>query len=332
MTNESDHFTGRSGSTPQTGSFSLDTIPPIVFMVFILVINGGVILLISCYSSLRKASNIILASLAVSDFLVGLIGIPLLVTCTNATHLTSVCASSITFFRFMALSTVLHITVMTCDRYIYIMWALRYRDIITRGRVLIALGITWFVSLGQSLVHLSWTWNVTVATAKEDLAKVYEKETIYMLFNIIAFFVIPLIVMTVLDARMLLLLRRQCQRIARENVPAEFIKHEHRLQKRQRRAVMTCVLLLILYVFFWLPYFIQELLLLYHLGQIPYEVLLTIHYLRLCTSVFNPLAYTLRKQDLKRRVKAIIYNIFPRLRPESENRTEQFPLSSRTDL
>ncbi|KAL9959808.1 hypothetical protein ACROYT_G033164, partial [Oculina patagonica] len=177
MTAESDNFTGRTaGASPQTASFSLDTIPPLVFMVFILVINGGVILLIGCYSSLRKASNIILASLALSDFLVGLVGIPLLVTCTNATHLTSVCASSITFFRFMALSTVLHITVMTCDRYIYIMWALRYRDIITRGRVLIALGITWLISLGQSLVHLSWTWNVTVATAKEDMALVYEKE------------------------------------------------------------------------------------------------------------------------------------------------------------
>ena len=332
MTVESDNFTGGSGSSAQTFRFSYDTIPAVVFFVFILVINGCVILLITCYSSLRKTSNIILASLAVSDFLVGFVGIPLLVTCSSATHLTLVCNSSITFFEFMALSTVLHITVMTGDRCIYIMWALRYHDIVQRSRVLIVLAITWIISLGLSLIRLSWTWNVTVETADEDLAAARKKETIYFVFNIMMFFVVPLIVMAVLDARMLLLLRRQCKKIARENMPVEFIKHEQKLQKRQRRAVLTCVLLLILYVIFWLPYFTLQLLNLYSQTRHPYEVLVTVYYLRLCSSIFNPLAYTLRKQDLRRRVKSILYNLFPSLLGDStENRTEQFPLNSRTD-
>ena len=332
MTAESNNLTGSSGSSVQTFNFSLDTIPAIVFFVFILKINGGVILLITRYSSLRKTSNIILASLAVSDFLVGFVGIPLLVTCSSATHLALVCNSSITFFEFMAKSTVLHITVMTCDRYIYIMWALRYRDIVNRSRVLIVLAITWIISLCQSLVRLVWTWNVTVETALEDLAVVQGKETIYFVFNIIVFFGIPLIFMAVLDARMLLLLRRQCKRIARENAPVEFIKHEQKLQKRQRRAVLTCVLLLILYVIFWLPYSTLQLLQLYNQTRLPYELLLPVYYLRLCTSIFNPLAYTLRKQDLRRRVTSILFNLFPSLQSGSaEDRTEQFPLSSRTD-
>jgi len=313
-----------SDSSFQTFRFSYDTIPATVFVVFILVINGGVFLLITCYSSLRKASNIILASLAVSDFLVGLVGIPLLVTCSSAVHLFLVCNSSITFFKFMALSTVLHIAVMTCDRYIYIMCALRYRDIVVRSRVLIVLGITWIISLGQSLVRLSWTWNVTVDTAAEDLTLVQEKETIYFVFNIIVFFGIPMILMATLDARMLLLLRRQCKRIARENLPVEFIKHEQKLQKRQRRAVLTCVLLLILYVIFWLPYFVLQLFQLYHRQKIPNFLVITIYYLRLCTSLFNPLAYSLRKHDLKRKFKSIIFNLFPRSRPNvTESTTVQ---------
>jgi len=316
-TTESDNYTHSekpSGSV-QTSGISHDSIPAIVFMVFILAINGCVILLITCYSSLRKTSNIILASLAVSDFLVGFVGIPLLVTCSSAIHLTLVCNSSITFFEFMALSTVLHITVMTCDRYIYIMWALRYRDIVHRSRVLIVLAITWIISLGQSLIRLSWTWNVTVKTAVEDLALVQEKETIYFVFNIVVFFGVAMIVMAALDAHMLLLLRRQCKRIARENVPVECIKHEQKLQKRQRRAVLTCVLLLILYVIFWLPCFVLQLFQLYHPQHVPYFLLLTIYYLRLCTSVFNPLAYSLRKHDLKRKLKCIIFNLIPRSRP-----------------
>lgn len=314
-----------------TVGFSLQTVPALVFMVFILFINGGVIFLIASYSVLQTASNIILASLAVSDFLVGLVGIPLLVACTS-TIISPICVSSYTFFSFMAFSTVLHITAMTCDRYIYIIWALRYRDIVHRKRVMIVLGITWFLSL-ISLVRLSWTWNIKIETAPEDLERDRQKETILFLFNVIVFFLIPLIIMVVLDTHMLLLLRSQCQRIARENLPTEFVKRERKLQEKRQRAVLTCVLLLALYVIFWLPYFILEILQQSHNNNVPHMVVFTIYYLRLCTSIFNPLAYTLRKRDLRGKVRHIAYNLFPKLAQDTvENRTDQFPLSSRTDL
>jgi len=224
---------------------------------------------------------------------------------------------------------VLHITVMTGDRYIYIMWALRYRDIVHRGRVLAVIASVWFVSL-TSLVRLSWTFNYSIHTAEEDLALVQEKETTYLLFNIIVFFITPLVVMVALDAHMLLLLRKQCQRIARENLPAEFMKREKKMQRRQRRAVLTCVLLLILYVIFWLPYFILELMLHNH-PTVPEQLITTIYYLRLCPSLFNPLTYTLRKHDLKKAVKKIYNKMFPSCREKfSRKRPEEIPLSQPT--
>ena len=330
MDNNTEHGHPEGGST----KIDPDTIPAIVLMVFILLINSCVILLISSYSYLRTTSNIILASLAVSDFLVGFVGIPLLVACSS-TFLSPVCLSSDIFFTFMSLSTVLHITVMTSDRYIYIMCALRYCDIVNRGRVVAVLCVTWFISLSP-LVRLLWTLHVNLLTAKEDLALVEEKETTYMLFNLTMFFLIPLIVMTVLDSHMLLLLRKQCQRIARENVPAEFIRHENKMQRRQRRAVFTCVLLLVLYVVFWLPYFTLWFIQFYFSADdhgAPHLAVLFIYYLRLCPSLVNPVAYTLRKPDLNRAVNTTMYKIFPRLRPyHLENRTEQIPLSSRTDV
>ena len=303
-----------------------DTIPAIVLMFFILLINSGVILLVSGYSYLRTTSNIILASLAVSDFLVGFVGIPLLVACSS-TFLFPVCLSSNIFFTFMSLSTVLHITVMTCDRYIYIMWAIRYHEIVHRGRVIAVLCVTWFISL-TSVIRLSWTLDVSIATAKEDLALVQEKETTYFLFNLIVFFFIPLVAMISLDAHMLLLLRKQYQRIARENLPAEFVKRENKMQRRQRRAVLTCVLLLILYAIFWLPYFILELML-QNQPTIPEYLVTTIYYLRLCPSLFNPLAYTLRKPDLKKRAKWILHKMSSFWRKDiSRKGSEQMPLSS----
>lgn len=288
-----------------------DTLPSVVFGILILIINGCVVLLITCYSKLRTTSNIILASLAVSDFLVGLIGIPLLVVCSS-TFLSPICVTSSTFFTLTSMSTVLHITVMTCDRFIYIRWALRYNDIVQHRRVFVGLCVTWFISL-TSLVRLHWTLNVNIVTAKEDLTRVQEKETIFSSCNFIVFFFIPLMVMVFLDVRMLLLLRRQCRRIARENLPAEFLKREKKMQKRQRRAVITCVILLILFIVFWLPFFILELVQHYFGDQFgaPKEVNITIYYLRLFTSLLNPIIYTLRKPDLKKAARGIYRKIFP---------------------
>ena len=288
-----------------------DTVPSVVFGVLILTINGCVVLLIFWYPKLRTTSNIILASLAVSDFLVGVIGIPLLVVCSS-TFFSPICVTSSTFFTLTSISTVLHITMMTCDRFIYIRWALRYNDIVQHGRVVVGLCVTWFISL-TSLVRLHWTLNVNIITAKEDLARVQEKETMFSSCNFIVFFFIPLMVMVFLDVRMLLLLRWQCKRIARENLPAEFLKREKKMQKRQRRAVFTCVILLILFIIFWLPFFILELIQHYFGDQFgaPKEVTITIYYLRLFTSLFNPIIYTLRKPDLKKAARGIYRKVFP---------------------
>ncbi|KAK2555592.1 Beta-2 adrenergic receptor [Acropora cervicornis] len=187
------------------------------------------------------------------------------------------------------------------------LWALRYNDIVQHGRVFVGLCVTWFISL-TSLVRLHWTLNVNIITAKQDLARVQEKETIFSSCNFIVFFFIPLMVMVFLDVRMLLLLRWQCKRIARENLPAEFLKRE-----KKTRAVFICVILLILFIIFWLPFFILELVQHYFGDQFgaPKEVIITVYYLRLFTSLFNPIMYTLRKPALKKAARGIYRKVFP---------------------
>lgn len=333
--NSSDNITRHQGQPVLIEKgIRADTIPALVMMVFILVINGGVILLISCNSHLRKTSNIILASLAVSDLLVGLVGIPLLVTC-NSTFSISICLSSTIFFSFIALSTVSHIVVMTCDRFVYIIWAMRYHNFVNRSRVLAVLAFIWFLSL-TACVRISWTWQVNIKNSEEDMAKVKEQEKVYLFIQFTVFFAFPLAVMTVLDTRMLLLLRQQYQRIMKENLPVEHRSSENKFQKRQRKVVSICVFLLILYVTCWLPYFILDVMQFYAAEKVkalPKIPLLVIYYLRLCTPLVNPLLYTLRKPDLKKVVKSLAFKICNLLWSgnSSENATEEFALTSRSD-
>lgn len=329
-----DSHTGNGSFLPSV--IPTDTIPAIVLALFILFVNAFVVLLIGSSSSLRSTSNSILASLALSDFLLGLVGIPLVVACSS-TFASPVCLSANLFLTFNSVSSVLHILVMTFDRYIFIMWALRYREIFNRGRVLAILSAAWLISL-TPLVRLSWTaGKLRIETAKEDVRlRMKENELIFFTFNATVFFFVPLIAMIILDTRMLLLLRNQCQRIARENLPARSIKHETKRQKRQAKAVITCVLLLSLYVAFWLPSFIVEFLQHYATDDaygLSHGVVILITYLRFGPALFNPIAYTLRKPDLRRAAKSMVYKTFPNWKTQFvENRTEQIPLSSRADV
>ena len=316
------------------GGIKPDTIPAIVVLLFILLANSCVLLLIGCYTQLRTTTNLIFASLAVSDFLMGLVGIPLVVTC-SATFLNRVCLSSVVLTTFLSTSTAVHVTIITCDRYIYILYALRYRDIITRSRVVVVLCLTWCACLAVSLVRLSWTLHVRIENAKEDLIVVIMKEMIYFSFNFVAFFFVPFVLMIILDVRMILVVWRQSQRIKRENLPVAFAncERDRKLRRRQKKAVFTCILLLALYVVFWLPYFVLEFA--HHATADPLGVSnavnIAVYYLRFCTSLINPFIYTLRKHDLKKAVKSIIKKAsrFRRERKASDIVTEHIPLSSR---
>lgn len=105
-----------------------DIIFLMVFMVFILVINGCVVLL-GCFFNMRFISNILLVSLVVFDFFVGFVGILFLVVCSVIYEIL-LCLSFNIFFKFILLLIVLYIIIIICDCYLYIMWVLCYCDIV----------------------------------------------------------------------------------------------------------------------------------------------------------------------------------------------------------
>ena len=126
---------------------------------------GGSALLLAAvikFPQLREIpGNLLLASQAASDLLIGVMVQPFL-TARHVGLLLGHCLlstnSSLKFFASYSLhglifSSCLNICLITVDRYICIAYPLRYQDIVTKERVVLAISTTWLFSLAFATVQ-----------------------------------------------------------------------------------------------------------------------------------------------------------------------------------
>lgn len=135
-------------------------------------------------------TNGVLASLAVSDFLAGLVGIPLYLAC-NVTYTLSWCLSSATFWRFVSVFTVLHLTVLTLHLFATVVHALRY-DSLPKQRASVCLVCAcWVCAAFVSLIQLSWIIYPDDNYYEHKL----RVHRIYSIVVMIIFLIVPLVTM-----------------------------------------------------------------------------------------------------------------------------------------
>ena len=108
------------------------------FMCLLIVaVNRLVILLIYKKKLLKTITNMFLTSLALSDLMSGLLGIPLFVICL-VRDVIKVCVSSAIFFRLTAISSVCHVLLIACDRYVFIVHYMKYNSLATKRRAIVS--------------------------------------------------------------------------------------------------------------------------------------------------------------------------------------------------
>lgn len=295
----------------------------IVTALLIIVVNMFVVLLITRKSSLRTASNLIFVSLAVSDLLMGALGVPL-VFAASMDLPDEVLISSALFIKFISFSTMAHILLHTCDRYVYILRALRYEQLLHPRRIYTLLAVTWITTLFASSVRLVWLIGVDFDDDDAEDAMM-QKEDNYNICSFTLFFCLPLAVITSVDIHMLCIVHKQSKLISQQNLPSELRKQSTKLLiARKRKAVFTCIIILIVYVLCWLPYFVLAWL---QDDFVEPWLLWLIYYIRFISSVCNPWLYTLRKPDLRKAALRWNRKIFPCLR--NRNRRQQRNRNSR---
>ena len=272
--------------------------PLIVVCVLIITFNSAVIALMRWKESLWTLSNTILVSLAVSDLMSGLFGIPLIFGCSKAilTGQIAVCVASTLFMRLTAVSTVLHFLLVACDRYIMIKISMRHHALVTKRRIWCALISMWLISPLVTSVQLAWF----------GTRNIIKKDIIYFTVLIVAFFAVPLISILCMYAHIIWVSMRHllALRARRANLSNE--PTNTRSITRDLRGTLILISMLVIFGGCWLPFFLM--ILQDHIGA----RLISVVSWRLCFLLFarfippvtNPIFCVFGKRDFRNAFRA----------------------------
>lgn len=292
-------------------SVEFDTFP-VVLACFIIAVNLTVIILFVRNRSLRTVTNSFLVSLAASDLLAGLVGIPLSISCSVFRDNTF-CPPAQMIWRFISVSTVLHILLVSVDRYIAIKYAIRYHNIVTRKVFFALTTLAWTSAAFVSLIQLSWRTNASMEGEDFNSTQIIYDLSIFALF-----FAVPLVVMAFTYARIFITVRYHERQIWRYHSPSD-PEHAHGHSSAQRKTAVIFLVMLIVFIVCWFPYFILSFQEEFgHEEALPVWVLYVLYYYtRFFTSLSNPLLYVLGKRDFR---EALIQAICKKNKPRTESR------------
>lgn len=292
----------RDISTKSDAGFIIIFVTLSILGLFIIGINALVIYLVLTREYLKTVTNFCLASLAVSDMLSGLYAVPLIITCNSRASTINICIAMDLGLRFLSISTVLHLLLITMERYFTIVFSvMRTTSVISKRTCLAVLVLVWALSLFASLIQLSF---IQLSFINEKTKEPSVDDIIYDFICLALFVVFPLVTMAVAYIHIFYTLRKHCKRIKRDvsHLSSECMEHN---AKKERKALIIYGAMICVFIVGWFNYFFRSLQ--EDLGNgygIPLWADGILIPLRFSTGFFNPLLYTFLKQDFRRARKS----------------------------
>ena len=301
------HGSSESGgnSSAQTATSAHEHPPPEKLIVYVVLpllavsimgANVLVVYLVRAKAFLKTATNACLVSLAVSDFLAGAVAIPMLLAC-NLTFNGRVCIAMDLCARFIAIATVLHLLVVALERYLMIVHAMSYSRWVTKPRVIGGLVALWLFSLTLCLVQLGWSEQSRT------------NDVIYDLVVLLSVLLPSFLLMAFAFCQIFATLRKQLKQRNQLQLPSVRVSLQRRNNKpaKERKAVLIFGSLTLSFIVCWFTYFLEGLRTDLNLEalQMPLWAQCFFAVLRFCTSLINPLVYTLFKKDFRKALRLI---------------------------
>ncbi|XP_071495971.1 histamine H2 receptor-like [Diadema antillarum] len=264
---------------------------------------------------LRTATYIFLVSLAIADLLLGITVLPFsaVLTIRRQWFFGPVfCNIYISCDVMFCTSSILHLLVISLDRYMAITRPYAYQRKMNRQKAFIALGIVWTISLLISFLPLHLGWN-TGDNKVQNYAKLDEcslsSNVTYALFDGIVLFFIPLIVMTLVYIRLVRIANRQARAIKKLMVGSNEDPEERANRRRsvdEHRALKIIAIVMGCFIVCWVPYFTMftfQPLCKWVISDTLYDVFLWLGYLN---STVNPVVYACMNREFRLAFKRLL--------------------------
>ena len=301
-----------NGSSNETGSLQEDPVLLSASMIvllsficlFIVVANGLVIFLICRKRALRSLTNMFLTSLAISDLITSLVGLPLLFFCLK-TNIINICVSSTIFFRFTAMSSVCHVILVAFDRYVAIVHTLRQDSIVTTWRAIGAITFVWLFSFAASVIQLSWYG--LDESSLSDYDETEDFDVMYTKACIVLFFAVPLVLMCYMYGH-IFYISVKVTKSDRQMTGA--LQKESRSAFHEWRGRSVLLIMVVIFAGCWLPFFLAMLVDHTESSQMSRPLIWLqrlFAVLGFIPPLLNPLLCTLTKKDFRQALREVIF-------------------------
>ncbi|XP_063078639.1 trace amine-associated receptor 13c-like [Engraulis encrasicolus] len=282
-------------------------------LVVIITVFGNLLIIISVchFRQLHSPTNVLILSLAVADFMVGLFVMPFgFIWMTEGCWFfgVSMCAF-LNFFAFQLTTCSVHnVALIAVDRYLALSNPFMYtKQITVRIAVIVAL-ITWLVSVGynSSLLYYNGFFTTSLALCPSECPVLVSEAWSWVDFAVV--FAIPCSIMFVLYLKIFAIARKHAMAIRAANSQGKpsNAKQDNIPKKSERKAAMVLGILVFVFLLCVLPYYIASVMAEFIYSDIFEDILNYTSLILYLNSLCNPIIYALFYPWFQKSTKLIL--------------------------
>ena len=279
--------------------------------------NGLVSYVIITKPRLHSSANWFVLSLAVADFCVALTFVPYIFICDpNDIY----CHNGVMLYIWWCFlgASAANLCVMVADRYISILWSLRYNDLMTTKRVVLLISTAWLFPLVFILITLSWEYS-----SKKEVKKYAWK--VYWLVYTFIMAVLPCFFLLLATGHMIYTARR----LSRQRMVLVAQLNFNRPQEstavitvnREAKMKSSVKIVVVVVVWFVVCYSLDSYLCVCYEFQackpsLPIGFGFVVRLMYIINSALNPIAYSIVKGDIKKELRRLFcHHADPQISP-----------------
>ncbi|CAH2277283.1 histamine H2 receptor [Pelobates cultripes] len=287
----------------------------VLVLIIIMTICGNVVvcLAVGFDRRLRSMTNCFIVSLAITDLLLGILVLPF-----SALNLlqeewpfgATFCNIYTSLDVMLCTASILNLFMISLDRYYGVTAPLQYSIFVTPGRVAIAMGVIWVVSLMVSFlpIHLGWnTKDKTIQNSRDDDNKecTFELNKEYVLVDGLLTFYLPLFIMCLMYYRIFKIAREQAKRINHTNCSNAVSPTLPTV--REHKATVTLAAVMGAFIICWFPYFTVFTYQGVNDTEVDETAFLIVLWLGYANSALNPILYAALNRDFRTAYQRLLH-------------------------